>query len=104
MQRRDLVRQQPEHGMQTAPWLARLVSAGIVSTDKDVVRRQRCVNIAVFATAANSASHLIFNAVYDFQGLAPAAHLQRGHDGGAAVHSAPAPPGREHGERSRSHC
>ena len=39
------------------------------STDPDVVRRQRCVNVGVFATAANSASHLIFNAFYDFHGL-----------------------------------
>jgi len=71
MQRRDLVRQAPKRGIKIWSWLARLLSAGIVSTDKDVVRRQRCVNIAVFATAANSASHLIFNAVYDFQGLLP---------------------------------
>ena len=71
MQRRDLVRQEPERGLHLPPWLARLVSAGIVSTDKDVVRRQRCVNVAVFATVADSASHLIFNAVYDFQGLLP---------------------------------
>jgi adenylate cyclase len=71
MQRRDLVRQQPERGLQLPPWLERLISTGIVSTDKDVVRRQRCVNVAVLATVANSASHLIFNMVHDFWGLLP---------------------------------
>ncbi len=71
MQRRDLVRQEPERGLQLPPWLERLLSTGIVSTDPDVVRRQRCVNVAVFATVANSASHLIFNMVYDFWGLLP---------------------------------
>lgn len=71
MQRRDLVRQEPERGIKLPLWLTGLLSAGIVSTDRDVVRRQRCVNVAVFATAANSASHLVFNAFYDFQGLLP---------------------------------
>jgi adenylate cyclase len=70
MQRR-LVRQPPKLGMNLPPWLERLLSAGIVASDPDVVRRQRCANVAAFATAANSASHLIFNMVYDFQGLLP---------------------------------
>jgi adenylate cyclase len=70
MQRR-LVRQPPKHGLTLPPWLERLLSSGIVSTDRDIIRRQRCVNVAAFATAANSASHLIFNMIYDFQGLLP---------------------------------
>jgi adenylate cyclase len=36
-----------------------------------VIRRQRCVNVGVFATSANAASHLIFNAFYDLHGLIP---------------------------------
>lgn len=70
MQRR-LASQPPKLGMNLPPWLERLLSAGIVSTDRDVVRRQRCVNVAAFAVSANAASHLIFNMVYDFQGLLP---------------------------------
>jgi adenylate cyclase len=70
MQRR-LASQPPKLGMNLPPWLERLLSAGIVSADRDVVRRQRCVNVAAFAVSANAASHLIFNMVYDFQGLLP---------------------------------
>jgi adenylate cyclase len=51
------------------PWLERILSTGIVATDPDVIRRQRCVNVGVFAAAANSASHLIINAFYDPGGL-----------------------------------
>ncbi len=71
MQRRDLVVQESKRGVQLPAWLERLLSIGIVSTDRDVVRRQRCVNVAVFVASANSASHLIFNAFYDFHGLLP---------------------------------
>ena len=52
-------------------WLERLLSLGIVSTDPDVVRRQRFVNVAAFVAAFDAFSHLIFNAIYDFQGLLP---------------------------------
>lgn len=70
MQRR-LTRQPPKPGLTLPPWLEWMLSFGIVSTDRDVVRRQRCVNVAAFAASANAASHLIFNMVYDFQGLLP---------------------------------
>jgi adenylate cyclase len=69
MQRRDLVQREPERRPTLPSWIERLLSIGIVATDPDVVRRQRCVNVGVFATVANSASHLIINAIYDFQGL-----------------------------------
>jgi adenylate cyclase len=71
MQRRDLVLQEPKRVGVLPAWLERLVSVGIVSTDPDIVRRQRFVNVAVFVTAANSFSHFVFNAVYDFWGLLP---------------------------------
>lgn len=71
MQRRDLVLQEPKRVGVLPAWLERLLSVGIVATDPDIVRRQRCVNVGAFATAANAASHLIFNVVYDFQGLVP---------------------------------
>ena len=48
MQRRDLVLQEPKRGVVLPAWLERLLSAGIVSTDPDIVRRQRCVNVAAF--------------------------------------------------------
>ena len=70
MQRRDLVIQEPKRRVLPA-WLERLLSAGIVSSDPDVVRRQRFVNVAAFVTAFDAFSHLIFNAVYDFEGLLP---------------------------------
>ena len=69
MQRRDLVRREPKLGFDLPPWIDRLLSAGIVDTDPDVVRRQRCVNVAAFATAANAGSHLVMNALYDFSSL-----------------------------------
>jgi len=71
MQRRDLVRQEPQRGVKLPAWLEQLLSIGIVSTDPDVVRRQRCVNFGAFATAGNAASHLVYNALYDFHGLLP---------------------------------
>jgi adenylate cyclase len=71
MQRRDLVLQEPKRVGVLPTWLERLMSVGIVSTDPDIVRRQRCVNVGAFVTSANAASHLIFNAFYDFQGLLP---------------------------------
>lgn len=71
MQRHFLVSQELKRGLRLPPWLDRLLAAGIISTDPDVVRRQRLVNVGIFAVSANAASHLIFNAVYDFQGLLP---------------------------------
>ena len=71
MQRRDLVLPEPKRVGVLPAWLERLLSVGIVATDPDIVRRQRCVNVGAFATSANAASHLVFNAVYDFQGLMP---------------------------------
>jgi adenylate cyclase len=67
MQRRDLVQRAPKRGVNLPRWLDRLVSVGIVSTDPDVVRRQRCVNVAAYCISANVASHLVINAVYDFR-------------------------------------
>lgn len=71
MQRRDLVLPEPKRVGVLPVWVERLLSVGIVATDPDIIRRQRCVNVGVFATSANAASHLIFNVVYDFQGLIP---------------------------------
>jgi adenylate cyclase len=56
-------------GLPLPQWLERLASAGIVTTDPEVARRQRFTNIAAYVIAANAASHLVINAVYDFRGL-----------------------------------
>jgi adenylate cyclase len=69
-QLRDLVRRAPKRGLQFPPWLERLVSVGIVATDPQVVRRQRCVNTGAFAAAGSALSHLLFNSIHDFYGLA----------------------------------
>ena len=66
---RDLVRREPKPGIQLPAWLERLVSIGIVSTDEQVIERQRCVNVAAFAVAATALSHLIINSLHDFRGL-----------------------------------
>ena len=66
---RDLVRREPNPGIPLPAWLDRLVSIGIVSTDKKVVRRQICVNVASFAVAATALSHLVLNSFHDFHGL-----------------------------------
>src|SRR6516164_2502336 len=68
---RDLVNRHPRYRVHLPAWLARLVSVGIVSTDPQIVRRQRCVNVAAFAMVATTAAHLIINSLHDFRGLLP---------------------------------
>jgi adenylate cyclase len=68
-QLRDLVHLKPKRGLEFPRWLDRLMSVGIVSTDPQVVRCQRCVNIAAYATAGTAISHLVFNSIHDFRGL-----------------------------------
>ncbi len=66
---RDLVGQGPKRGIQVPAWLERLVSVGIVSTDDQIVRQQRCTNVAAYATVIGTLSHLIINSLHNFQGL-----------------------------------
>ena len=68
-QLRDLVHLKPKRGLEFPHWVDRLLSVGIVSTDPQTVRCQRCVNIAAYATAATAVSHLISNSIHDFRGL-----------------------------------
>ncbi len=56
-------------GLPLPQWLERLASAGIVTADPEVARRQRFTNIAAYVIAANAASHLVINAVHDLRGL-----------------------------------
>jgi adenylate cyclase len=66
---RDLVGRAPKHRIQLPAWIERLVSIGIVSRDEQIIRRQRCVNVAAFAMIATAGSHFIINSVHDFRGL-----------------------------------
>jgi class 3 adenylate cyclase len=66
---RDLVRQQRERGLQLPLWLEQIVSAGIVTTDPQVVRRQRITNLAALAGAFNASSRVIANFFYEENSL-----------------------------------
>src|SRR5215813_6572001 len=66
---RDLVSGPIKSGVHLPLWVDRILSVGIVSTAPDVVRRQRCVNVAALATVGNTISHLVMNGVHNFRGL-----------------------------------
>ena len=66
---RDLIGRKPKRGLEFPGWVERLVSAGIVTSDPKIARRQRCVNVAAFAAAGSALSHLVMNSVYNFHGL-----------------------------------
>ena len=67
----ELVGRAPKLGFTLPPWVERVVSVGIVSKDPDVIRRQRCVNVAAFSVAGDAISHTIMNSLHDFHGLLP---------------------------------
>jgi adenylate cyclase len=69
MRLRDFVTREPKRSLPFPGWLERLVSVGIVSSDPQIIRRQRCVNVGALAIAGNALSHLLINAFYDFSGL-----------------------------------
>jgi len=68
---RDIIRREPSRGLSIPPWLDRLLSVGIVSTDPQVVRRQRCVNVAAYAGAVSGLSYIVLTSLYDLYGLLP---------------------------------
>jgi len=68
---RDIIRREPSGGLSIPPWLDRLLSVGIVSTDPQVVRRQRCVNVAAYAGAVSGLSYIVLTSLYDLYGLLP---------------------------------
>ena len=68
---RDLIHAERPGGFPLPEWLARIVSAGIVSADPKVIRRQRFTNIVAYACAANAASHLVINWLYEPATLVP---------------------------------
>jgi adenylate cyclase len=68
---RDLLRREPTPGLALPAWLEWLLSAGIVTSDPQLMRRQRCVNVVCYATAASSASYLVTTSFYDLKGMLP---------------------------------
>lgn len=62
---RDLVRFESARRAQLPGWLGRLVSAGIVSTEPKVIRRQRITNVAALAGGLNASSRVVTNSFYD---------------------------------------
>jgi len=70
-QLRDLVRREPKRGLSLPRWLDRLASVGIVATDPQVVRRQRCVNIAAYFGVISGLSYIVITSLHDWRGLLP---------------------------------
>jgi adenylate cyclase len=68
---RDVVGQSTRQSKRLPGWFNRLLSTGIVSTDPDVARRQRLVNVGVLATVGSTISHIIMLSLHDFYGLLP---------------------------------
>ena len=68
---RDLIRRGPAIGVSLPGWLDRLLSTGIVTSDPQIARRQRCVNVASYAAAVSSASYLVMMTAYAFHQLMP---------------------------------
>jgi adenylate cyclase len=66
---RDIIRREPRRGLSIPAWLDRLLSVGIVSRDPQVVRRQRCVNVAAYTGAASGLSYIVLTSLYDLQEL-----------------------------------
>jgi adenylate cyclase len=62
---RDLVRLEKRRGFELPRWLERIVSAGIVSTNPQIVRRQRIANVTALAGSLNAVTRITANFFYD---------------------------------------
>jgi adenylate cyclase len=63
---RDLIRFERLPAFQLPRWLDRLLSLGIVSTDPDLVRRQKVANFVSYAAAINAVNRVISYFFFDF--------------------------------------
>jgi adenylate cyclase len=63
----DLVRFEPEKPLQLPAWLDRIVSAGIVTSDPKLARRQRFTNVASYLGALNTASRFVQNFSHEYE-------------------------------------
>ncbi len=66
---RDLVRYERQRGFELPRWLERIVSAGIVSTDPQIIRRQRITNVTALAGSLNAFTRIAANFFYDAENL-----------------------------------
>lgn len=66
---RDLVRHERQRGFELPRWLERIVSAGIVSTDPQIIRRQRITNVTALAGSLNAITRIAANFFYDAENL-----------------------------------
>jgi adenylate cyclase len=66
---RELLGKPPRQFVHLPVWVDRLLSVGIVSTDPDVIRRQRFVNVCVLATIGSTISHIVMHSLHNFYGL-----------------------------------
>lgn len=66
---RDLVRHERPRGFELPRWLQRIVSAGIVSTDPQIIRRQRITNVTALAGSLNAITRIVANFLYDAENL-----------------------------------
>lgn len=70
MTRQDpLFASRPDRAIPVPAWLDRVLSAGVVTGDREIARRQRLTNVAVYSAIANAGSHLVTNALHDWHGM-----------------------------------
>src|SRR5581483_2370871 len=70
-QLRELVRRAPRRRPVMPGWFVRLASAGIVSKDPQIIRRQRCANVAAYVGAISGLSYIVLTTAHDLRGLWP---------------------------------
>ncbi len=66
----ELMRRESRRGLLSLPtWLERIAALGIVSSDREVGRRQRIVNVAAYVAAGTGFSHVVMNGIHEPRGL-----------------------------------
>jgi adenylate cyclase len=65
----DLIRGHQPENVYLPAWLDRLGTLGIVSTDPQVIRRQRLTNIFAYASVFNAGGNVLVAALRDFRGF-----------------------------------
>jgi adenylate cyclase len=63
---RDLIRLESAPAFRVPRWADRLISAGIVSGDPDLVRRQKVANLVAYASAINAANRAVSYFFFEF--------------------------------------
>ena len=65
----DLIRGHEPEKIYLPAWLDRLGLLGIISTDPQIIRRQRLTNIFAYASVFNAGGNVFVSAVFDFRGF-----------------------------------